>query len=147
MIVRAAYRPFPVNCRSIAYPGGRTAYRPSLTVVFSNGRKSIPTIAIVDTGADFSIFPGEIAAALGMDVRHGKSLGGVQLLGMNVCCSILPVTMVLNDRIRLRCEVAFTTGKHIGLLGQRGFLDRMDRFTLYPQEQSFELECSDGLMA
>lgn len=145
MIVSARYRPFPVAVRSQAYPVGRVAYRPTLRVVVSQGDRRVAVIALVDTGADYTLFPQAVADQLGLDNACGKELGWVRLLGGSAPCYVHPVMLSIEDRFRIRCDVGFTRATHLGLLGQCGFLDRIDRITFHPQDQCFEIECSDGL--
>ena len=145
MILSVSYRAFPINFRSKAYPVGRIAYRPTLRVVASRSRRTFAVIAIVDTGADYTLFPLTVAHQLGLEDSSGKELGCVRLLGRSAPAYIHPVTLCIEDRIQIRCDVAFTAATHVGLLGQCGFFDRIDRLSLYPQQQRFEIECGDGL--
>lgn len=77
MILRQAYRRVETGTGSAAYPHGQVAYRPMLRVVLHYHSNRFPMLAIVDTGADFSVFPAEV----------GKSAD----------CHIAPVTLVIND--------------------------------------------------
>ncbi len=62
--------------------GSRTSGKmPVLPVILKNGIQSYSCVALVDTGAMFSLFDGQIAGALGLELTQGRlhrlsSLGG-----------------------------------------------------------------------
>src|SRR5258708_2158156 len=54
-------------------------YRPLIPIALRDDDKIIDFHALIDSGADFNLFPGHIADILEIDLRHGKSekIGGV----------------------------------------------------------------------
>ena len=48
------------------------AYRPITSLALFHGSKRLNVLALIDTGADESLFPGEFAAVLGHNLIKGK---------------------------------------------------------------------------
>ena len=64
---------------SFNYYKDKDDYFPVIPIVFTVNKKNIRTLALVDSGASISVFNGETADLLGLNVEQGKrtTLGGV----------------------------------------------------------------------
>lgn len=114
--------------RGLIFPYKQTGqrYRPLIPIELKHGGQSVRYEALVDSGADICIFPGDIGRAIGLDIAAGEPfvLGGV----------------TREQRTGYFHKVTFTIGKHsymvkvgfmdtmredaFGMLGQKGFFDR-----------------------
>ena len=56
---------------SEAYPHRKKIYRPDIKVTIKH-TKSIDVYALVDSGADYCVFPSELGEYIGFDVKSGK---------------------------------------------------------------------------
>lgn len=82
--------------------------------------------ALIDSGAEISVFNKEIAALLGIDVRSGKrfALGGI-VDNSAISAWLHQVSIRIGEFGSISTMVAFTDSDSPGLslLGQRGFFD------------------------
>ena len=118
------YKKFLLPERSALF--GSSLLKPILPVEIAYGAASVRYEALVDSGADFSIFDAEIGEYLGLDVRAGTPLafGGIQERG--------GATAYIHE-VRLRIgghahtvPVGFSPDiatQGFGVLGQKGFFD------------------------
>ncbi len=100
-------------------------YRPLIPIALRDDDKIIDFHALIDSGADFNLFPGHIADILEIDLRHGKSekIGGVAgsakaypyALDIGIQNKFYHAPLVFSHEVTL---------DKFGLLGQRGFFDR-----------------------
>lgn len=72
------YWKFPLPQRSDFF--GTSILRPIVPVEVSVGGRSLRYMALIDSGADFCIFDGDVGDELGISVRTGRRefFGGVQ---------------------------------------------------------------------
>jgi hypothetical protein len=63
-------------------PDGKNIYRPSVPIVLKNGSSFILVEAVIDSGADFTIFPIEIAGVLNLklDKNSKKTSSGPEAI-------------------------------------------------------------------
>lgn len=121
------YKKFPLSKRSPIF--GWSILRPVIPIDLDSGGKSLRYAAVIDSGADFCIFDGELGEHLGIDVRSGPSEtfrgvhereGGTPAtayfheVGLNVGGHRHSVVVSFSYNLSLRA---------FGLLGQRGFFD------------------------
>jgi len=109
-----------------AFPTGRLARRPILSLAIQNGQHRFACYAIVDSGADHCVFPRSFMQPLGLDpltaptdVTSGVGSADVPLHFANVTLHF--------GFTQFGIYAGFTTGVDrlgIGLLGQTGFFDR-----------------------
>lgn len=100
-------------------------YRPIIPIALRDGNKIVDFHALIDSSADFNLFPGRIADILGLDVRHMKS---EQVSGVAGSAEAFPYALDVGIQDHFyRAPLVFSyeiTLDHFGLLGQRGFFDR-----------------------
>jgi hypothetical protein len=112
-----------------AFPNGRSAPRPVLTVGLVNGTSRITCYAIIDSGADHCVFPRSFMQPLGLDpltapVELSSGVGSA-----NVPIHYANISIDLQGLIEFPAYAGFTTGldqQGYGLLGQIGFFDRFN---------------------
>jgi hypothetical protein len=114
--------------RGIGFPykniDGR--YRPIIPIELGYGDQTIRYEALVDSGADLCIFPGDIGRALGLDIESGEpfQLGGVT--GENRMGYFHMITIKVG-KYSYRTRVGFMDTMRegsFGMVGQKGFFDR-----------------------
>jgi hypothetical protein len=105
---------------------GNSILKPIIDIRIAAGDKSLQYNALVDSGADFSIFHSGVGQALGIDIESGEKLnfGGVQKA--NAAAAYLhKVTLVIGGW-KYPTIVGFSdeiSDDSYGILGQRGFFD------------------------
>lgn len=106
-----------------AFPNKTEVLRPSIDITVKYGEESIDTSALIDSGADFCMFPYEVGEVLLIHVESGKdeSIRGVGNISYPVFFH--NVTIIVGGHV---LEVFSGFGKCIPrpLLGQLGFFDR-----------------------
>lgn len=105
---------------------GSSILKPIIDIRIANGDKSLQYNALVDSGADFSIFHSGVAQALGIDIESGDKLtfGGVQKADA-AAAYLHKVTLVIGGW-KYPTVVGFSdeiSDDSYGILGQRGFFD------------------------
>lgn len=114
--------------RGLAFPYKRIdgRFRPIIPIELTHNTKSIRYEALVDSGADTSIIPGDIGRAIGIDVESGDrfELGGVT--GENQTGYFHTVTLKVGNH-SYQTKVGFMNNMRegsFGMVGQKGFFDR-----------------------
>lgn len=105
------------------------AYRPIVSLSLFYGGKKLNVLALVDTGADECLFPGEFARILGHNLTKGKprifaGIGGA-------ITGYLHQTVVKLGPFKFRINIYYSDDWNkwgFGLLGQNGFLTKFDAF-------------------
>jgi len=99
-------------------------YYPIIDAILSKDNNSIKTDAIVDSGAILSIFQGNIAEYLGIELEKGKEQL-FQGIGGKIIGYIHNLTMKINE-IELSCKVAFSNEltTSLNIVGRESFFDR-----------------------
>jgi hypothetical protein len=120
-------------------------YQPYLPIVLSNGKKTFSVYALVDTGADMTILPREIASLLEVQLDDLQTIriscaGGGQFSAMP---SIKPITYTIpgikgHRRIQWKGTAYFADGEEAVLLGHKDCLERFD-VTFYGKAQRFSM--------
>lgn len=116
---------------------------PGLPLILRGPSARIPVVALVDSGADSSIFPLEIAAHLGIDLGQcrredcttaaGPSTQHIWEPGLDAQVQAMNVT------VHLRGAFSETP---VGLLGREDFFDAF-RVSFDHRRQTFRLEAYD----
>lgn len=112
---------------SPAFPEGRIAYRPLLLLTLASGQTHLSCYAIVDSGADFCLFPLSFALALGLDPLTGTLDGSAGLGTYNIPTYFWTIGLSIQRIVSYDVHCGFTSGLEdwgLGLLGQSGFFDR-----------------------
>lgn len=112
--------------------------RPIIPVSLRHKGKSIYYEALIDTGADFCIFPIELANNLGIDIKKHRiiyfsGVGGDPIKGF-----IVEVILGIGE-IDLLTKIVFSEAGITRVLGQRGFFDHFDVKLSY-KNQSIEIQ-------
>lgn len=112
--------------------------RPIIPVSLRYKDRSIHYEALIDTGADFCIFPIELASNLGMNIKKHKiiyfsGVGGEPIRGF-----IIRVILSVGEK-ELSTEIVFSDSGITRVLGQRGFFDHFDVKLSY-KNQSIEIQ-------
>lgn len=105
---------------------GESVLRPIIPLKLSFNDLTIKYEALIDSGADFSVFEAELGEYLGLDIKSGlsESFKGVQGKESSIVYFHKVVVTVLD--IELKTKIGFSydiAGHAYGILGQKGFLD------------------------
>lgn len=99
--------------------------RPVIPVALLHKDKSIKVLALVDSGADISLFHASLARELGIDLANGRKeifRGISEGQGVDVYIHGIGLQVIGGDPIEI--DVGFTESKSVGaILGQSGFFD------------------------
>lgn len=117
---------------------GKTILKPIIPVELSINEISLKYAALIDSGADFCIFDGEIGSILGLDIQSGIKMefGGIQERGGAVAY-IHPIQIKIGGWSRfIQAGFSYDIAKHgYGVLGQKGFFDNfVVKFDLLKEE-------------
>ena len=125
-----------------AFPNGHVVSRPFVGACLRFGSKeTVPFFGLIDTGADYCMFPSEFLTALGIEK---ECLPSSVAMGVSTDHAVRFATVTLEiDRLGLLSIYAGFSdnlnGQGYGMLGHMGFLNR---YTLRcdPRNGRFELE-------
>ncbi|MEK7514019.1 MAG: retropepsin-like aspartic protease [Patescibacteria group bacterium] len=109
---------------SDAFPDLKEVWRPVIPVKISYEKKEYGYLALVDSGADFCIFHADIAEALGLSVKKGKTspIFGVTKGEGKVYYHYVDLEIggwKINSYVGFSYDLRFP----LGILGQRGFFE------------------------
>ena len=119
-------------------------YRPTIEIVFKYKEEFILVDALIDSGADFTILPAEMAEALHMplDKKTKTEFLGAGGNKFIVCQSADKIEYIIRQTgfrsLRWESKVYFGDGQPTILLGQTGFLNRF-RVTLDGPRRQIEI--------
>ena len=118
------YRRFPIN-PSEAFPGRVDVLRPAIPVQLLNGDKKLGCLAIIDSGADFSIFHASLGELIGLTIESGKTerFSGVSEDADELTAYFHAIRIVV-EGYEFDCWTGFSRDVEdspYGLLGQLGF--------------------------
>jgi len=100
--------------------------RPLIPVRLLNGEKQIRLLALVDSGADSSLFHASIARELGLDLRSGREQTYHGISGGNgITAFVHSIEMQIQGAPEVvKLQAAFTESEGVGaILGQSDFFD------------------------
>jgi predicted aspartyl protease len=126
MSMRFPYQSFPVGRPLVTLAGRSSRPRPilSVNVIGPAGRRALD--ALVDTGSDDTVFPGSLAARIGLDLTAapiGSASGVGQVAGMLRHAQVRLRIADHQEQREWEAWVAFTAAKlRQPLLGFAGFL-------------------------
>jgi len=103
-------------------------------------KKSTSIVAIVDSGADKSLFDAEVGKDIGLDVESGEVeyFGGIGGNRINAFVHRVQMQVIGIDKI-IEIPVGFTENLGIsGILGQEGFFDAF-RIKFEKDHDTFEI--------
>ncbi|MFZ0311974.1 MAG: hypothetical protein WAL85_04620 [Candidatus Korobacteraceae bacterium] len=130
-----------------AFPNRQSIKRPVLTVLLERDGRSIAGLAIVDSGADNSIFPASIGTALGIAIPNPNTyvFSGTADAPQIAYFDTVSVTIWNGNATEQRLKFDLYTGfcdslEHVGLglLGQEGFFPRF-QVLLHCEQNYFDI--------
>jgi len=125
MALKFSYKKFPQDPNE-AFPDHKQAQRPVIPITVKYKEKEIDYLALIDSGADFCIFHGEIGEYLGIDIKLGKKLEFFGVTGQKEAAYFHEITICIGGHDR-KCYCGFSELDNrrlpYGILGQRGFFD------------------------
>ena len=101
--------------------------------------------SLVDSGADFCVFPANVGKAIGLDVYEGDNvstfgIGGHETLYFHK----VTVEVIINEQsLKFECRAGFSTklnAKGIGFLGRDGFFDLFQEISFNQKVKMFRLK-------
>lgn len=100
--------------------------------------------SLVDSGADFCVFPAKYGAMIGLDIKKGRpivtsGIGGNEILYFH---KIAVGIIVRKELWKFECEAGFSfkmSAKGTGLLWRRGFFDLFQEVSFNQQKSMFRL--------
>ena len=143
---------FTIPYRKIQIPvqagtSAKIIYVPVLktTLFYKNDKWLFDFDSVVDSGADFCVFPAKMGMAIGLDVYRGESvttngIGGKEILYFHR----VKVEIIINDEPwAFECRAGFSTKlntKGIGFLGRDGFFDIFQEVAFNQKAKMFRLK-------
>lgn len=121
---------------NLSHPFSRKSFilRPIIAVSLKSEKSVIRYEALLDSGADFSIFPVEIADKLGINLNKDKKIyfSGI---GDEPMEGIISKIVLEIDNVEINTKVVFSSVNSKALLGQYGFFDKfIVKFDLVKEE-------------
>lgn len=125
MGLKFSYKKFPSEANE-AFPDHKLAQRPVIPITVKYKDQKIDYLALIDSGADFCIFHGEIGQLLGIDIKNGKKLEFFGVTGEKESAYFHKITISIGGHGK-QCYCGFSelnkSKLPYGILGQRGFFD------------------------
>ena len=105
-----------------------TTTRPTITIQLRNGDKRMGYLALIDSGAEVTLFHGFIATALGIDMSQVQPMPPMSVGGVTFTPFDAPIEIgLLGKFYQTRAQFAYDYPVTMpGLLGHYGFSDRFD---------------------
>jgi hypothetical protein len=116
-----------------AFPTRNGLRRPVIALVLRNGERYFTTMAIVDSGSDFCIFPSSVARKLGISIPNERAtlFSGTSEAPQMAFFAVVRATIWNANENEVPIDFELYAGfcdtlEHIGLglLGQEGFFSR-----------------------
>ncbi len=120
---------FPYHKLSLYPPSpyfGSFILKPIIPVTLIVNDKTLRYTALIDSGADFSIFDAEIGEYLGIPVREGhrEEFGGIQGQGDAVAFLHEVILNIGGNNYKTKIGFSYDIARHgFGILGQKGFFE------------------------
>jgi hypothetical protein len=125
MPLKFPYKKFPQNPNE-AFPDHKQAQRPVVPIKVKYRGREIDYLALIDSGADFCVFHGEIGQLLGIDIKSGNKLEFFGVTGDKEAAYFHEIMINIGGHDR-KCYCGFSESNSsklpYGILGQRGFFD------------------------
>ena len=118
---------FDHKWREFTQPDGSLIYRPMLPILVRGRERFLPRYFLVDSGADLSMAPWDLARELGLRWRDGTPITLRGISRRKVCLlqgRIYEVDILIPDAgALLRLPMVFARGNAPFVLGREGFFD------------------------
>jgi len=119
-------------------PSGKHIKRPMIPIEIIGPEKNLPFLAIIDSGADRSLFNLEIAKEIGLDLSAGKKREVIGITGKGEE-TVLDVEIRIKDLGVYKIPIGFIDSKYVpALLGEEGFFD-LNKIKFEKDHDSFEV--------
>ena len=125
----------------------KTIYSPILrtSLFYKNQERLFYFDSIVDSGADFCVFPAALGEIIGLDVYEGKhvssfGVGGKETLYFH---KVTVEITIKNESWKFECQAGFSmkmNAKGIGFLGRDGFFNLFQEVTFNQSVKMFRLK-------
>lgn len=125
------YLKYPVIPKpSSAFPRRFSASRPVIPIQLINGKARIQHHALIDSGADFCVFPAAIGEYIGLTIDSGKiqELGGIANSKLVAYFHNIKIEV---GGYEFDCYAGFSRDMEHSLLGQTGFFSLFNVFLDY----------------
>ncbi len=135
------YFKFPLKRYSPLF--GSVILKPIIPVRIAHREESIDYAVLIDSGADFCIFDGEIGEHLGLDVKSGRQerFGGIEDSQGAIAYLHEIILEIGGHEFSIIAGFSYDIAKHgFGILGQKGFFDKfVVKFDLPKEEIDLKL--------
>lgn len=111
-------------------------FRPFVPVILSKGKlAAFPIHALVDSGADYCLFPAQVAEIIGLNVKTGvkKSIYGI---GNQKVISYTHKVKLHIVKYSFETFIDFSESQKIPLLGRDGFFNHFNRVNFDQNKKS-----------
>lgn len=115
------YEAFPVK-KTIIFPQKIKNCRPIIRITLQKAKKSVDIYALVDSGADYCVFPDEIGKAIGIDVESGRKDTAIGVSNNLIEIYFHKITLII-DKYKFKVWVGFSKVLKMPLLGRSGFFE------------------------
>jgi hypothetical protein len=124
--MKFGFKELPAN-PSEAFPTRKNVFRPVIPVTIEYGGKKVAYEALLDSGADWNLFPSIMGEIIGIDIAKGKRepFGGIG--GGGFTAYFHDVTLYIGGwPIKVSCGFSpdIPPQQSYGVLGHFGFFDR-----------------------
>ena len=126
--------------------------RPMVNTILSHNKKPLDFAfpCIIDSGADYCVFPANFGERIGLDITKGpylqsEGLGGADTLYFHK----VTVKIILdNQPMQFICKAGFSRKMDragIGFLGRHGFFELFEEVSFYQRKKQFILRVCEEL--
>jgi len=110
---------------SEAFPGRKKISRPTIRITAQFEKESYEMLALLDSGADYCLFPASIGEELGLDIQSGPKDWTQGSDGRPFQVYFHEITLIVG-RYRINAGVGFAEECPWPLLGHAGFLEQFE---------------------
>ena len=115
--------------------------RPLVRVTLTGPKRSLPFAALVDSGADHSLFHVDVAEALGIDLSHCEQGAVAGIEHMPAPCFLATISATVEHLAPVTIPIMFWERQPISIIGQVGFFDT-HRITFERDHDTLEIRPS-----
>lgn len=118
------YRRYPAEPTN-AFPKRTGIYLPVIDIQLVHAEKSVNCSALLDTGADVCLFHSDFAEILGIETRNERDMP-ITGIGENQIKAYFHTIIINAGGYNLECDIGFSDGVPMNLLGRESFLNRFN---------------------
>lgn len=138
--IYSPYTEFPIVDSTNKIIG--SIFKPMVDIMFTY-KHSLPTTAVaavVDSGADYNLFPVAVATALKIDLKKAPKKSIIGIGGKVIEAHTSPITIIFESEL-IHTEADFTDEGNYVLLGRNGFFDYFEYVKFSEESRSIEFCC------